>query len=426
VTLPKKELGRVEATLPALRLGFETARIRLAEIYAEGSETQIAAYKIATRHSAETLGVGRVSVWSLSDDGQSLRCDLQYQDGSFAIDSSRTLSRSTCPRYFESIQSRRVVPVENARTDSRTNELLTYLSDCGIHAMLDAPIYRDGRVRGVVCHEDTRGPRVWTEKEAGFASAVADMLTILQEQAERSELRAAIDAQRQMLQQAQKMKALTKLGRIVIHDLANIMMVVSARATLLESEPNLQQASRELSDALQYGNRLLHQLREFYEYKIPESGVEVVAIIRNLEGAIRGTLGPGIHCTFMCEAEPTILAISRLEVEQLLMNLCVNAKDAIVGPGAVDIKVTSSSDRLVIVVRDTGVGMSEEQQLRLFEPYFSTKEGHSGIGLAAVFGIVSRASGLVDVKSGPGQGTTFTITFPTRPDADESAAPWDF
>jgi two-component system, cell cycle sensor histidine kinase and response regulator CckA len=113
-------------------------------------------------------------------------------------------------------------------------------------------------------------------------------------------------------------------------------------------------------------------------------------------------------------------------VEQLVMNLCLNARDAIVGAGEIRVSLSQQSDRLVVVVSDTGIGMSEEQQSRLFEPYFSTKVGHSGIGLAAVFGIVSRAGGRIDLKSKPGVGTAFTLTFPTRSAPMSLAAPWDF
>jgi two-component system, cell cycle sensor histidine kinase and response regulator CckA len=151
-----------------------------------------------------------------------------------------------------------------------------------------------------------------------------------------------------------------------------------------------------------------------------------VQIIKDLEATVRAALAPTIRCTFSCDAMPTTLPVSRVEVEQLIMNLCVNAKDAIQGSGEVHVNVSSGPDRLLIVVRDTGIGMSEEQQLRLFEPYFTTKQGHTGIGLAAVFGIVSRAAGRVDVKSAPGQGTSFTITFPTRGGPSSASAPWDF
>jgi signal transduction histidine kinase len=408
------------------RLGFETARIRLAEIYAEGSDTQLAAYKVAASHSAATLGVGRVSIWALSDDGRELRCELQYEDGEFVLPSGRAIRQEDCPKYFEVIRSRRVVAVEDARADERTRALLPYLEEYGVYALLDAPIYREGKVHGVVCHEHTAGVRVWSEKESGFASAVADMLTILKQQAERAELRAAIDAQRQLLLQAQKMKALAKLGRVVIHDLANVMTIVGARATLISSEVDLEQASRELAEAVQYGNRLLVQLRDFYEQKAPESGIEVVKVIVDLESAIRATLGPSVKFTLSCTAAPTVLNISRVEVEQLVMNLCLNAKDAIVGVGEVRVVVSAEPDRLVVRVSDTGRGMNEEQQSRLFEPYFSTKAGHSGIGLAAVFGIVSRTGGRIDVKSELGAGTAFTITFPTKSEPTFVAAPWDF
>jgi signal transduction histidine kinase len=414
------------ASSVSVRVGFETARLRLLEIYSEGNEAQLSAYRIATQHSAATLGVRRVSIWALSEDGKTLSPELQFQDGQFFPHPGGVLKEEACPRYFEAIRSRRVVVVEDARNDPRTNQLLPYLEAYGIGALLDAPIYREGRLHGVVCHEHTDGPRPWTEKEAGFASAVADMLTILKQQAERAELRAAMYAQKQVVSQAQKMQALSKLGRVVIHDLANIMTIVTARMSMLGREANLELATRELGEALAYGNSLLSQLREFYDDRLPKSGVEVVQVIRSLESTLRATLGPSIQFKLDVQAEPTTLPVTRIEVEQLIMNLCVNAKDAISTSGSVEVLVKSEADRLLIWVSDTGVGMSEEQQARLFEPYYTTKPGHSGIGLAAVFGVVSRLQGRLDLDSAIGRGTTFRITLPIAAGPPSLDGPWSF
>lgn len=223
------------------------------------------------------------------------------------------------------------------------------------------------------------------------------------------------------------MQALTKLGLVVIHDLSNVMTIVSARASLLEEEPDLKQASDDLTEALRYGNNLLRQLRDFYNEREPSSGVEAITVLRELEPSIRAVFGKEISLAFTCDTEPAYLTLTRIEIEQLVMNLCMNARDALAGRsgGQVAIRAERRSDRLLLVVRDNGSGMSEATQARLFEPYYSTKEGHSGIGLAAVFGAISRAGGQIEVDSSLGRGTTFRLTFPLDP-APSFDPPWSY
>lgn len=408
--------GKAPPEERSVRVAFETARLELAQLYDESEENRIDAYRIACRHSAQTLQVARVSIWYLSEDGSELACLLTYDLHRDDFQNGARIFRRDCPTYFEAIQARRVVVAHDARNDPKTRELEQYLAESGVSSLLDSPIYRNGQVIGVVCHEHIGPPRHWTEKEAGFASAVSDMLTILGQQAERAELQAAIAAQRQLEAQNQKMQALTKLGLVVIHDLSNIMTIVSARASLLSEEPDLQQASRDLTEALNYGNNLLRQLREFYNAREPSSGVDAIQVLRAMEPSIRAVLGKGISLSFFADQDLAFLSLTRVEVEQLVMNLCMNAQDALAGrPGGnIAIRAERKPDRLVLVVRDNGAGMSESTQARLFEPYYSTKNGHSGIGLAAVFGIVSRAGGQIEVDSALERGTTFKVTFPLR------------
>jgi two-component system cell cycle sensor histidine kinase/response regulator CckA len=410
----------------SVRVAFETARLHLAEIRNEGKEARVAAYRIACKHSADTLQVARVSIWFLAEDDDALLCMLQYQLAQDRFDSGEKLLRRDCPRYFEAIRSRRVVVAGDALHDEQTSELQAYLKQGNISALLDAPIYRDGRVIGVVCHEHVGASRAWTEKEAGFACAVADMLTILIQQAERAELRAAIDAQQKLEAQHQKMQALVKLGRVVTHDLSNILTVASLRAGLLNSEPDIDSASEEMVEVLRYGSELLRQLRDFCDEREPTSVVEVRSTLASLAPALSAILGKQITFRQVCDIEPTELAVAKVEFEQLILNLCMNARDAIALNGEVSVTIGKTQEQISIEVRDNGSGMDEQTQLRLFEPFYSTKAGHSGIGLSAVYGIVERARGRIEVNSAPGKGTTFRVYLPLTTSGASLEAPWNF
>lgn len=409
-------------------IGFETARLRLAEIRDQGKDARFSAYRVACEQSARTLGVERVSIWMLNQARDLITCTLQYTLSDQSFTDGESIARHVAPNYFDAVQSRRVIVVPNALTDSITAQLASYLQATRVGALLDAPIYRDGEVVGVVCHEHVGGPRAWTEKEAGFASAVADMLTILIEQAERAELRAAIDAHRQLEAQNQKMHALVKLARVVTHDLSNLLTIATLRADTLTKEKDIDAASQEITQVLGYGNQLLRQLKDFCDERVPSGEVLVNDTLRALEPVIVAMVGREVSFRLSLPDGEVTLPFSRIEFEQIIMNLVGNARDALGSDGQISVTLGREGSALHIEVTDNGRGMSPATRERLFEPFFTTKEGHSGIGLAAVYGIVQRADGEIDVTSVVGEGTTFHLVFPIKAASrgDESLGyPWE-
>jgi signal transduction histidine kinase len=414
----------------SVRVAFETARLRLSHILAEGQEARQTAYRSACEHSARTLGVERVGIWFLSERGDTIYCALQYTLSTNTFSQGGEIHRAGAEHYFEALLSRRVVAAGDAVCDPRTSQLQSYLQKERVAALLDAPVYRDGHVIGVVCHEHVGGVRDWTEREAGFASAVADLLTILIDQAERAELRAALDAQREAEAQNQKMQALVRLARVVVHDLANVMMVASMRANDIETEDNPREASREVVDVLAYGNKLLGQLRTFCNPRASTgpSVVDAVQLLRGMEGTLRSLLGKHVAFSLHCPMPSLELAVSPVELEQLVLNLCMNAKDATHerADARVSVALAQNGEGALLTVTDNGCGMEESAQLGIFEPFYTTKPGHSGVGLSAVYGIVERAHGRIALTSAPRQGTTFRITLPLGDQPPPTEPPWAF
>ncbi len=410
----------------AVRVAFETARLRLTEIKAEGSQARQQAYRAACERSARTLNVERVSIWFLATDRRRLSRTLQYTLSSNSFEEGGDIQRERCERYFDALESRRIVAASDALTDPRTCQLEPYLRREGVQALLDAPIYRDGEVIGVVCHEHVATHRDWTEREAGFASAVADLLTILIHQAERAELRAAVDARREMDLQGQKMEALVRMARVVVHDLSNVLLVASGRASELPDEPDRQHASGEIVDVLAYGGKLLNQLRAFCEQRESAERVELVSLLQEMAPSLQTLMGKRIRFQLTCSLPRADIAANPIEAEQLILNLCMNAMDAIASEGAVAIGVERVDGGVLVEVRDTGAGMDEVTQAKLFEPFYSTKPGHSGVGLPAVYGIVERANGRISVDSALGRGTVFRIVLPLANKAKSVEMPWSF
>lgn len=407
----------------SVRVAFETARLRLAGIKAEGQQSRLVAYRSACERSARTLDVERVSVWFFNEGRDALTRVIQYTLSTNSFEQGGEIRQRGAEGYFAALRSRRIVAARDALADVRTAQLEAYLKREGVTALLDAPIYRDGEVVGVVCHEHVGGPRDWTEREAGFATAVADLLTILIHQAERAELRAAIESQREMEAQHQKMQALLRLARVVVHDLSNVLTVASLRASEVSHESE-SEAAENVVEVLAYSGKLVAQLRAFCEQRESASKVEAVALLKKLEPSLKSLLGKNVAFRLESSVDAVELSTTPLELEQLVVNLVMNARDATGGRGEVSVTLSRSDDGVLLEVRDNGAGMDETAQARIFEPFYTTKPGHTGVGLAAVYGIVERAHGRVDVQSAVGQGTAFRITLP--PARSASDRPWEF
>ena len=404
------------------RVAYETARLRLARYRVEGDEARAKAAAHATEVSAEALEMERVGVWLFK--GARLICVSQYTRSDDKHGSGAVLPSRSFPTYVSALQERRVIAAEDARAHPATAELkASYLDPMGITSMLDAPIIRNGRVIGVVCHEHIGEPRKFSEKDLEFASSVADMLTLIFEQADRLELEAALQAQTEQRLEQQKMEALGRMATAVAHDFNNLLATVSMTVTLLaRSTPaSLRSTIDEVSSMIDIGRRLTQQLLAFGKPRNdqPSGPIDVGATIEHMLPMLRSGAGKSIGVSLDILVPGVRAAIDASQLEQIILNLSLNARDAIAGNGLISIVLRDSldsdelpPDHIVLEVRDTGSGMNEATTARIFEPFFTTKPEGNGLGLATVYGIARRAGGEVRVDSKPGTGTTMRVSLP--------------
>jgi PAS domain S-box-containing protein len=246
------------------------------------------------------------------------------------------------------------------------------------------------------------------------------------------------------LQQAQRMEAVGRLAGGIAHDFNNLLTVING-LTLL-TIPHLAAESRErnnleqVAKAAERAAALTQQLLTFSRRQLADVEVlELNEIVRSIESLLRRLIGEHIALDTRLAADLGHVRINRAQVEQIVMNLAVNARDAMPDGGSLTIQTENVNlgglfvhERLrlepgpyvVISVRDTGVGMDAVTQASIFEPFFTTKgPGHgTGLGLATVYAIVQQAGGAVYVYSEPKLGTVFKVYLP-RIDAAVSAAP---
>jgi signal transduction histidine kinase len=317
---------------------------------------------------------------------------------------------------------REPVLVEDALTDPRVTETMRRLS--GARAYLGLPLLVRDRIIGTVIIVETRGPRLFTPAEAERAAAVANQLAVAAENARLYEdLRrsyAQLSRAQQQLVQGERLAALGELSAIVAHEVRNPLGVIfnslgSLRRLVRPTgdAKMLFDIVEEESDRL---NRIVGDLLDFARPSTPELRPELLG--RVVEDALGAAVLPqAARIEIVRELDPGLppVPIDARLVRQAVINVAVNAVQAMPRGGRLTLRALRDDDAAVVEIEDTGAGIPEEVRGRIFEPFFTTKASGTGLGLAVVRRIVEGHGGDVSVRTTPGTGTTFVLRFPLRP-----------
>ena len=265
--------------------------------------------------------------------------------------------------------------------------------------------------------------------EERTAELAAANVVLTDEISERIRIEQELRESQAQLRQSQKLEAIGTLAGGIAHDFNNLITVISGytQLALMRADKTSPEAEdlRQVIDASDRAANLTHQLLAFSRKQVLQPTVLDL-------GDVVGGVGPmlrriiGEHIELHIETGPPLARVraDRGQLEQVLLNLAVNARDAMSAGGTLTIatvnvgRVNGASDNaapsIALVVHDTGTGMSDEVKERIFEPFFTTKEvgKGTGLGLSMVYGIVNQSGGTIDVDSIVGRGTTFTITLP--------------
>ncbi|ACG75558.1 signal transduction histidine kinase, nitrogen specific, NtrB [Anaeromyxobacter sp. K] len=261
--------------------------------------------------------------------------------------------------------------------------------------------------------------------------SVRDMSERERAEAERRELE-------QNLRQAQKMEAVGRLAGGVAHDFSNVLAVVLGYSELLvrdlpTTDPRLRECADGIIEAAHRAVGVTRQLLTLSRKKLLRPEVlSLNKVVQDLGKLLGRAIGERIEVTTTLQEQPWPVLADADQLAQVLLNLAVNARDAMPDGGPLHIATANvevpqalrelslpAGRYVTLTVRDSGMGMTEEVRARIFEPFFTTKETGTGLGLATVYGIVRQAGGAIRVESRPGAGTSFTVYLPA---ADEAAA----
>jgi len=231
------------------------------------------------------------------------------------------------------------------------------------------------------------------------------------------------------LAESRRMEAVGRLAGGIAHDFNNLLTVVLANAQLLSrrlKDGDQARCAKEIAEASERAAALTRQLLAFAK-KQPHAPrpVDMGRIVEALEPMIRRLLSNDVKLQVVSPGQPAVVLADATQLEQVVMNLAANARDAMPSGGTLTVHTRVVGDFVELSVRDTGVGMDATTRERIFEPFFTTRERGTGLGLATTHSIVQQAGGTIRVESAPEHGSEFIVRLPRRNEsvAAPAAAP---
>lgn len=320
-----------------------------------------------------------------------------------------------------------------------------YGRDSVCDGCLLAKCFKDGQIHRREVSAETANGKIYMEISAnpirdarGDIVAGVEAVRYITEQKE-------LEAQ---LRQAQKLESVGRLAGGVAHDFNNMLGVITGYTDIalsrIDATSPIYQYLQEIQKAALRSVELTRQLLAFARRQ-PASPkvVDLNEVVSNMEKILKRLIGEDIEFISIPAARPWSVRIDPSQIDQILVNLVVNARDAIAGTGTITIEIANASldetycashegfvpgDYVMLAVSDTGIGMDKETQEKIFEPFFTTKEAGkgTGLGLSMVYGIVKQNGGFINVYSESGRGTTFKIYLPRfEGEADQKTAERD-
>ncbi len=285
----------------------------------------------------------------------------------------------------------------------------------------------------------TRGATdyVLKQKLSRLAPAVKRALNEAQNERERRRAEATQTKLEDQLRQAQKMESIGRLAGGVAHDFNNLLTVIQGYCALMQdqipSNDPLLTDLEQIRRASERASSLTRQLLAFSRQQVLAPTVlNLNDLIANLQKMLGRLIGEDIALATILQPGLWSIIADPGQIEQVIMNLVVNARDAMPTGGSITLETDNVyidaayaqthleipvGPCVLLAITDTGYGMDQSTQARIFEPFFTTKEQGTGLGLATVYGIIKQSGGHITVHSEPGQGTTFKLYLPATENA---------
>jgi signal transduction histidine kinase len=362
--------------------------------------------------------------------------------------------------YIDDLKSGVTVAIEDVREDDRTRDTAEGLRELAAMSFINMPITEQGGFVALL-YLNHAEPRPWTEEELAFvrdvASRTRDAVERRRIEGELAALNARLEQEvgerthdlliaEESLRQAQKMEAVGQLTGGLAHDFNNLLTGISGALEMIQvrvAQGRVNELDRYVTAAQGATRRaaaLTHRLLAFSRRQtLDPKPTDVNRLVQGMEELIRRTVGPAVTLEVVGMAGLWDALVDPNQLENALLNLAINARDAMPDGGRITIETANKwlDDRaarerdltpgqyLSLCVTDTGTGMTPEVQARAFDPFYTTKplgEG-TGLGLSMIYGFARQSGGQVRIYSEPGMGSTLCIYLPRHygPAADDGA-----
>jgi PAS domain S-box-containing protein len=314
------------------------------------------------------------------------------------------------------------------------------LTERGVRSVLGIPVLMGDESAGFLAFECMDRHRTWSEHDVTVLRMIGELFTAT---LRRRHGEAALSESRSQLLQVQKLEAVGRLAGGIAHDFNNLLTVILgfSRPLMGQLEPGaVRDDVQEIQAAAERAAALTKQLLTFSRrQQVATQRVDVNETIATLEGLLRPLLGEDVALLFELEPNVGWVQIDPHQLEQVVMNLAVNARDAMadggtlrlatrtqhVGPAeAQSLGLAGAGAHVILAACDTGSGMDEETRAHLFDPFYTTKDPSkgTGLGLSIVYGVVEQAGGAIAVSGAAAKGTTFEIYLPRIESGEAQAA----
>jgi PAS domain S-box-containing protein len=404
----------------------------------------------ASRAIGEFINVPRVGYGDIDGTGETVTVERDWTTGeAFSLAGESRILDGFGPAVIEVLKAGETLVVTDCYQDARAGDRFAPTWDSiGCRALIVVPILRAGLLKAIFYLHDPK-PRKWTKEDIALAEDVTQRtfayVERLRAEQEILKLNATLELRvadevaertraQDQLRQAQKMEALGNLTGGVAHDFNNLLHVVSGNLQLLTKEvAGNEKAERRISHALagvNRGSKLASQLLAFGRRQaLDPRPVNIGRLVRGMDELLQRSIGEGIEIETIVSGGLWNSFVDPTQIENALLNLAINARDAMDGSGKLTIEVGNANiddtyarrhedvrpgQYVALFVTDTGSGMSPELLTKVFEPFFSTKPvgKGSGLGLSMVYGFAKQTGGHVQIYSEVGQGTTVRMYLP--------------
>jgi signal transduction histidine kinase len=439
IAIERERTERARRVAECRLLKQKTALVELAKSAPLVQNDFKAFARLAVERSAETLDVQRASVWRFNQERTVLRCEDMYEVSLDRHSSGLELELRHYPRYFAALELGRGVVAHDAHRNPDTSEFSkSYLTPLGVSSMLDAPIRRDGRLSGVVCHEHVGPARRWAADEQEFAATIGDFVSLVLEASERrraqqsfrsaqeSLLRQDYQARHQIEHELDRIKdelvrqtRLATIGQVaasLAHELRNPLGAIRNAAFYLRR--HVPAGDQKWTDHLtiieqevRRSDATINDLLEMSQAKQPiKEVVDLREVVQDSFGLVQS--GDRIQLEIALQEERFLVNADSGQLRQVMANLMANAVEAIGQSGRIRVEAHRGGEFDEILVRDDGPGVPSDLRQRVFEPLITTKAKGTGLGLPICRQIVERHGGTIDLIDVEGRGVGFRIRLP--------------